>query len=136
MPVSDDNIIAIGPCGAVECAIRADGTMPAKDGLDKLYRKRGSMRIHSRFRAMFKQLVLTGKLPNRLLGICNADFGGGPPIYRFQGKKLHPYRIPCFCLDNNRWLLTHVYKKRRGNTKENIRKAMVIRDEHLEHHEL
>jgi len=131
MPVSDDNTIVRGPCGTVECAIRADNTIPAKDGLDKLCRKRA--RMHSKFTALFNQLVLTGKLPSHRFGICDADFGGGPSIYRFKGRKLHPYRIPCFCLGSNRWLLTHVYKKRRGNTKKNIRKAINIRDEHLEH---
>lgn len=128
MSFVDDNTVESGPCVTIEYAIRADGSVPAKDDLEKLRKRNG--RVYSRFKAMFKQYVKTGCLPEHKFNAYTSG-KGEPTICKFRGSKVHPYRIPCF-LVGDRLFLTHVFKKK-GQRKivDNIEKARRIRTEHL-----
>ena len=124
MSKDDDNILAEGPFGTVEYAVRADGSMPAKKGLAKLKTKDHDK--FSWFKALFKQYVLKGKLPK-----SKFDGYNNTKLNKFKHKQCYPYRIPVFSIED-RHFLTHVYKKREGDAFINtqIRKANKIMNEH------
>ena len=120
----DDNILESGPKGTIEYAIRADASRPAKDGLEKLKKK--NLRKYIRFKLLFKQFVLTGKLPPSKM-----DNYAGTKIRKFKHSETHPYRIPFFS-NNKTHYLTHVFKKRGDRSiGKNIKIAEEIMKEHM-----
>lgn len=120
----DDNILESGPRGTIEYAIRADGSRPAKDGLEKLRKK--DYRKYSRFKLLFKQFVLAGELPP-----SKVDAYEGTKLRKFKHKQTFPYRIPFFSIGNSHYI-THLFKKRGGkNIQKNIKKAEAIMKEHM-----
>lgn len=122
---NDENILESGPKGTIEYAIRADGSRPAKDGLDKL--KKRDYRRYSRFKALFKQFVQTGKLPPSKM-----DDYAGTKIRKFKHTKNYPYRIPFFT-NNTTHYLTHLFKKRGDkDISNNIKVAKDIMKEHMD----
>lgn len=120
----DDNILEVGPKGTIEYAIRADGSRPAKDGLDKLRKK--DYRKYSKFKMIFKQFVKSGELPKSKM-----DNYAGTKLRKFKHDQVFPYRIPFFSIESTHYL-THLFRKigDKGISK-NIRKAEKIMKEHL-----
>ncbi len=120
----DSRIVCGANWGTVEYAVRSNGSLPAKDDLEKI-KKRDSQK-HRRLDVLFIKMAQRG--PNGLSEGAFDDYGDG--VFKF---KRHPYRVVC-CFIKNRCLLTHVCGKKDSDAYVNIqiRKAKEIMKEHLE----
>ena len=123
----DNRLIVEGKSGRVEFAVRKSGSMPAKKDLAKIKKK--DKQSYRHIRTLFMRLAKVGKD-----NLSNAKFSDlEDEIYEF---KRHPYRLGCFFIEN-RCLLTHVFDKKPGDAyiSEQIKKAKIIRKEHVENWE-
>jgi len=125
MVKDDDSILVVeGKRARVEFAVRKNGSMPAKEFLDKVKTRDKTNR--ARLDVLFMRLAQRGKndLSESVFSNLTKE------IFEF---KRHPYRVACFFM-GNRCLLTHGFPKRRGPAfvAKEIKKATEIMAEHLE----
>lgn len=117
---ADSPIVVRGSLRAIEYAVCANGSMPARkfiEGMDESDQRKMA--------ALFERMARCGDVPNR------------EQFKSVRGKifefKKHQIRVFCFRKDD-RWLLTNGYKKKRDKLDQReIERAERIMGEHLEH---
>ncbi len=115
----EDNVAKTGACLEIRYAIKENGKMPAKEFVDD------SLSIDERVKVfkLFKVMVDAGKIRNK-----SKFRSEGDGIFAFKANQI---RIPCFS-DGIDWVVTHGFIKKKDKwPKEEKKRAVRIREEHL-----
>ena len=116
---ADSTIVVRGNLRTIEYAIRANGSMPAKEFIEGL-----SEPDQAKILVLFRRMAEKGDLPNReQFKLVKGK------IFEFKKQQI---RVFCFRKEE-RWLLTNGYKKKRDKLdRSEIDRAQRIMQEHLE----
>ena len=126
-PPNAENIVATGPKGTVEYAVRTNGNAEAKAWLSSQ-----STKVRASFGVLFERLVNSG-----------SQFSNKTQFRKLQGMddvwefKRGGNRLFCF-QHGRRWLLTHPYKKGHSNKHQTSsgKHAITVANEHLDRERL
>jgi hypothetical protein len=116
---ADSTIVVRGNLRTIEYAIRANGSMPAKEFIEGL-----SVPDQAKILVLFRRMAEKGDVPNReQFKLVEGK------IFEFKKQQI---RVFCFRKEN-RWQLTNGYKKKRDKLdRSEIDRAQRIMQEHLE----
>lgn len=116
---ADSTIVVRGNLRTIEYAIRANGSMPAKEFIEGL-----SVPDQAKILVLFRRMADKGDVPNReQFKLVEGK------IFEFKKQQI---RVFCF-RKGDRWLLTNGYKKKRDKLdRSEIDRAQRIMQEHLE----
>ena len=119
---ADSTIVVRGNLRTIEYAIRANGSMPAKEFIEGL-----SEPDQAKILVLFRRMAEKGNVPNReQFKLVEGK------IFEFKKQQI---RVFCF-RKGDRWLLTNGYKKKRDKLdRSEIDRAQRIMQEHLEREE-
>lgn len=111
-------VLARGKACTIECAVRANGSMPAREFIEEL-----EAAEQRKLAVLFQRLADTGRISNR------------EQFRKVTGKiwefKRYQVRVGCFQA-GTRWLLTHGFHKKADHwPKGELERAERIRVEHL-----
>lgn len=116
---ADSPIVACGSLRTIEYAVRADGSMPAKEFVEGL-----DVADQMKLIALFCRMARKGSISNQLQF---KKIRG--PIFEFKKQQM---RVFCF-REGNRWLLTNGYKKKTQKLRPSeIDRAERVMQEHQE----
>lgn len=116
---ADSPVVVRGVMRTIEYAVCSNGSMPAKDFIEKDL----NITEQAKLLPLFRRMADHGNVPN-----CEQFKPVEDEIFEF---KRHQIRVFCFRKDN-RWLLTNGYKKKKDRLDPNeIRRAIRVKEEHL-----